>query len=233
MQGNGLFEAGNLPQLPSNAQYVYHENKCYDWGTFGWALSSGKVDPSKYKHIIFMNSSIRGPFLPPYWPVRSALATHSLDCFSQPGAVCVRAACSENLAKLRYVRMTCKQDARPFSRQDKVSTATSEKQSRPWADICISVQETVHWSQILTSRLTAEVKLVGATISCEPCWQGGNTANAKRHNAHVQSYFMATDQVCRQLHSDCMRTAGHVRGLRLASILLHAAQHGSNPACSS
>ena len=72
LQGNGLFEAGSLPQLPSNAQYVYHENKCYDWGTFGWALSSGKVDPSKYKHIIFMNSSIRGPFLPPYWPVRPA-----------------------------------------------------------------------------------------------------------------------------------------------------------------
>ena len=78
MQGNGLFKAGNLPQLPSNAQYVYHENKCYDWGTFGWALSSGKVDPSKYKHIIFMNSSIRGPFLPPYWPVRPALAAQSL-----------------------------------------------------------------------------------------------------------------------------------------------------------
>ena len=53
----------------------------------------------------------------------------------------------------------------------------------------------MHWSQILTSRLTTDVKLVGATISCEPCWQGGNTANAKRHNAHVQSYFMATDQV--------------------------------------
>ena len=52
----------------------------------------------------------------------------------------------------------------------------------------------MHWSHILTSRLTSEVKLVGATISCEPCWQGGDVANAKRHNAHVQSYFMATDQ---------------------------------------
>ena len=70
LQGNGLFEAGSLPQLPSNAQYIYHENRCYDWGTFGWALGSGKVDPSKYRHIVFMNSSIRGPFLPPYWPVR-------------------------------------------------------------------------------------------------------------------------------------------------------------------
>lgn len=70
LQGNGLFEAGELPQLPANARYTYHENKCYDWGTFGWAMDSGKVDTSQYKYIIFMNSSVRGPFLPPYWPVR-------------------------------------------------------------------------------------------------------------------------------------------------------------------
>ena len=72
-------------------------------------------------------------------------------------------------------------------------------------------QETVHWSQILTSRLTTHVKLVGATISCEPCWQGGNTANAKRHNAHVQSYFMATDQVSwlgtTWMHASCVTAA--------------------------
>lgn len=70
-QGEGLFEAGNLPPLPSNARYTYHENKCYDWGTFGWAMETAKVDASKYKYIIFMNSSVRGPYLPPYWPVRA------------------------------------------------------------------------------------------------------------------------------------------------------------------
>lgn len=32
-----------LPQLPSNAQYVHHANQCYDWGTFGWLLESGLV----------------------------------------------------------------------------------------------------------------------------------------------------------------------------------------------
>lgn len=68
----------------------------------------------------------------------------------------------------------------------------------------------MHWSHILTSRLTADVKLVGATISCEPCWQGGNVANAKRHNAHVQSYFMATDQV-----STPLSASPHCSGLLL------------------
>ena len=76
----------------------------------------------------------------------------------------------------------------------------------------------MHWSQILTSRLTtSDVKLVGATISCEPCWQGGNTANAKRHNAHVQSYFMATDQVS-WLGATCM----HASRALLQALLLRA-----------
>lgn len=53
----------------------------------------------------------------------------------------------------------------------------------------------LHWSKLLTLRLSSTVKLVGSTISCEPAWEGGNTANEKRQNAHVQSYVMATDQV--------------------------------------
>lgn len=58
-----------LPDLPSNAQYIFHDNLCYDWGTFGWALTSSVVDVSSYSYIIFMNSSVRGPHLPAYWPV--------------------------------------------------------------------------------------------------------------------------------------------------------------------
>ena len=68
----------------------------------------------------------------------------------------------------------------------------------------ICMQETLHWSHILTSRLTSTVKLVGATISCEPCWQGGAVSNAKRHNAHVQSYIMATDQACTTAECHCL-----------------------------
>lgn len=75
MEGQNKIE--DLPTLPSNARYTTHENKCYDWGTFGWAMQTGKVDTSKYKYIIFMNSSVRGPYLPPYWPV-------SPGCHLQP-----------------------------------------------------------------------------------------------------------------------------------------------------
>lgn len=62
-------QAGALPELPANARYVWHENKCFDWGTFGWAFESGEVVPAGYKYYIFLNSSVRGPFLPPYLQV--------------------------------------------------------------------------------------------------------------------------------------------------------------------
>lgn len=56
----------DLPRLPKNARYVVHRNECYDWGTFGWVLKSGVVDVTSFKYFIFMNSSVRGPFLPVY-----------------------------------------------------------------------------------------------------------------------------------------------------------------------
>lgn len=55
-----------MPELPSNAKYLHHANECYDWGTFGWALEHEQVQVRDYKYFIFLNSSVRGPFLPPY-----------------------------------------------------------------------------------------------------------------------------------------------------------------------
>ena len=55
-----------LGALPPNGRYLRHPNRCYDWGTIGWVFSSGAADPEGYKFFIFMNSSVRGPFLPPY-----------------------------------------------------------------------------------------------------------------------------------------------------------------------
>ena len=52
---------------------MFHENRCYDWGTFGWAIAEGKVDTAKYRAFVFMNSSVRGPFLPAYFPVSWSL----------------------------------------------------------------------------------------------------------------------------------------------------------------
>ena len=57
-----------LPSLPPNAHYIQHENECYDFGTFGWFLSQNITNTTLYKYFIFMNSSVRGPFLPPYFP---------------------------------------------------------------------------------------------------------------------------------------------------------------------
>ena len=40
-----------------------------DWGTIGWLLQNRKVDLWKYRYYIFLNSSVRGPYLPPYLQV--------------------------------------------------------------------------------------------------------------------------------------------------------------------
>jgi hypothetical protein len=43
--------------------------RCFDWGTVGWLLRTKQVDTQRYKYFVFLNSSVRGPFLPAYWPV--------------------------------------------------------------------------------------------------------------------------------------------------------------------
>ena len=45
--------------------------RCFDWGTVGWLLRTKQVDTQRYKSFVFLNSSVRGPFLPAYWPVGS------------------------------------------------------------------------------------------------------------------------------------------------------------------
>ena len=96
MQDNKLFGPAELPELPSNARYVFHENRCFDWGTIGWALQEGKVDPAQYHHIIFMNSSVRGPFLPGYFPVSFLPRPASRACLCHAegrSSTCMRGAC--------------------------------------------------------------------------------------------------------------------------------------------
>lgn len=84
---NRKVNGSELPILPaSNAHYFQHENQCGDFGTVGWFLERftygnpwlnqtslrrserrGKIDLKKYKYFLVMNSSIRGPFFPPYF----------------------------------------------------------------------------------------------------------------------------------------------------------------------
>ena len=79
-----------MPELPSNAKYLHHANECYDWGTFGWALEHEKVQVRDYKYFIFLNSSVRGPFLPPYLQGKvhfSELMTRMLNHDDAPNSI--------------------------------------------------------------------------------------------------------------------------------------------------
>ena len=47
---------------------------------------------------------------------------------------------------------------------------------------------------VVRSRLTRDVKLVGAAISCEGSPYKGDVDSTWRRNPHVQSYALATDR---------------------------------------
>ena len=201
----------DLPAMPPNVHAVRHNNECFDWGTFGWvrsgpaggsracwschraggsragpsppchlaslpppanrlppqAINEHIVDTSRYQYIVFLNSSVRGPFLPTYWPVRSP------RCWGQGWNSDVsRPSRRHSRGVRRGVTMRLSLAPCPLPQADK------------------------HWSKVLTERLSREVKLVGATISCEGANKGGVLSGEMRRNPHVQSYVVATDQVC-------------------------------------
>lgn len=54
----------SLPNIP-NINYINTENKNNDYGGYSYALSEIKDKINKYSHFIFINSSVRGPFLTP------------------------------------------------------------------------------------------------------------------------------------------------------------------------
>ena len=88
------------------------------------------------------------------------------------------------------------------------------------------LQTSMHWTHIYTGRLGPRVKLVGSTINCQPVWWHSDPANEMRHNPHVQSYVMATDQViltsndCRARlseHHIADRPSMHLTGMSMLS----------------
>ena len=80
----GFVTRDTLTGLPSNAKIVHRFARCFDWGTFGWAVTSGVQQTGGYRFFILMNSSARGPFLPSYWPVgpSTSCASIRLQAFS-------------------------------------------------------------------------------------------------------------------------------------------------------
>ncbi|KAI8111316.1 hypothetical protein M9434_004891 [Picochlorum sp. BPE23] len=47
-----------------NVRFIAKPNGCFDLGTVGWVISK-KVRYSMYDYVIWVNSSVRGPFMPP------------------------------------------------------------------------------------------------------------------------------------------------------------------------
>jgi hypothetical protein len=81
---NKTVDESLLPKLPNNGHYIQHDNECFDFGTVGWFFNEftygnpwinqtitnnlkKKFNLKNYQYFILMNSSIRGPFFPPYF----------------------------------------------------------------------------------------------------------------------------------------------------------------------
>jgi hypothetical protein len=61
------------PHLPRNARYVFHAGGCYDMGMWAHLLLGGDAsgrrlvpDWRRYRLFVFINASVRGPYLPSY-----------------------------------------------------------------------------------------------------------------------------------------------------------------------
>jgi len=67
-----------LPQA-SNISYFYAKNQNFDYGGYAQAIKDLKFE-TNYAHFIFVNSSVRGPFLPPH--SQKTWANHLFDVYS-------------------------------------------------------------------------------------------------------------------------------------------------------
>ena len=80
-----------LPRLPQNGRYVRPRHHCHGLGAFSWVLHREAVHVAKYSYFIFLDSTVRGPFLPSYVKVCTRMAslqktpdTHSLTTCGPP-----------------------------------------------------------------------------------------------------------------------------------------------------
>jgi hypothetical protein len=48
--------------LPANCRVVRRDNTCYDGGSIGAVLEG--LNLAAFRYFVFINSSVRGPFLP-------------------------------------------------------------------------------------------------------------------------------------------------------------------------
>ena len=93
------------------------------------------------------------------------------------------------------VNLSAVDKARPSSGCQQRSPAKKLCQVDGCEPVPAVLQGHKRWHELITSRLTDTVKLVGPTISCEGSPRDGNVNGEWRTNPHVQSYVLATDQV--------------------------------------
>ena len=195
--------------LPGNARLLYHDNECYDWGTLGWIMSAGMVDVEDYKYFIMINSSVRGPYAPPYLPVGSSCTLLS----------CARL-CNTDCVQLVLKRLACglQEPAQhlqtvSIQRHPQWSAGRSRRQSNMAGQWCLTgsvivvqakgglrnyvglQRETPAWHKRLTSQFDNDTRLVGPVVSCEGTPYLGDPNGEWRTVPHVQSHAIAVDQV--------------------------------------
>jgi hypothetical protein len=86
----------DIPKL-ANVQVLERENTCFDIGAWGIGLKHLQAQLAKFSFFIFMNASVRGPFLPTYaeaesWPqvftrlldAKVKLVGTTIHCMNQP-----------------------------------------------------------------------------------------------------------------------------------------------------
>ena len=56
----------HCPTSPKNVQIFEKENNCFDLGSIGWLLEKDGTILERYNYYIWVNASVRGPFLVPY-----------------------------------------------------------------------------------------------------------------------------------------------------------------------
>ncbi len=157
----------SLPRLPSNARYVQHKNVCFDWGTFGWALFNLNLDISKYKYYIFMNTSVRGPYLPTYWEVSAArqltlaiVATNACICGQTGLCQCVMSHEQTPYLPLYavcFVELMFTKCHKLYDHLSRAWVVSSKQHNQAYRTAVLVMQRSRHWSQLFISRITHQV----------------------------------------------------------------------------
>jgi len=70
-KGPGVKDFPRLPTLPANAQYLRTEQCTGTWGAIDAVM--GLLPIADYQYFVVVDSSVRGPFLPPYLASSSSL----------------------------------------------------------------------------------------------------------------------------------------------------------------